>query len=205
MGTNFSSDINLLEQYLIRNSSNSSITDHLCEACNFRSKCIVDDYMGGALAIGTLLLTSDDQFVFIQRSGRCFEAPNTIDQVGGHPEPSVRIAYLISQFILPSNRDSADFTYAIQSKFLLHNEYLFERSLFNQNLTQLYGSHLLFAFEKSHNSFWNESVHSSLAHIDFLRVLMVFAHLRGSSVLFVLRISEIDVRQLALTNYIPKH
>ncbi|KAG8180510.1 hypothetical protein JTE90_007465 [Oedothorax gibbosus] len=45
-------------------------------------------YLSDPIGVGGLLVTSDDQLVFIKRSEKCAEMPGLIDRPGGHPEPS---------------------------------------------------------------------------------------------------------------------
>ncbi|GFU20482.1 uridine diphosphate glucose pyrophosphatase NUDT22 [Nephila pilipes] len=49
-------------------------------------------YMSDPLGVGGLVVTSDDNIIFIRRSGQCAEFPFLIDRPGGHPEPDDVIA-----------------------------------------------------------------------------------------------------------------
>lgn len=51
-------------------------------------------HMADPIGVGGLLLTSDQQLVFIRRSERCAEMPGMIDRPGGHPEPDVCFPFL---------------------------------------------------------------------------------------------------------------
>lgn len=46
---------------------------------------------GRILGVGITILSSDNKFIFIKRSEKLIEEPGVIDNVGGHPEPSVLI------------------------------------------------------------------------------------------------------------------
>lgn len=49
-------------------------------------------HLSQTLGIGVIIRTACDRFLLIKRSANVGECPNMIDCVGGHPEPSVRIA-----------------------------------------------------------------------------------------------------------------
>ncbi|GFT94590.1 uridine diphosphate glucose pyrophosphatase NUDT22 [Trichonephila clavipes] len=49
-------------------------------------------YMSDPLGVGGLVVTNDNNIIFIRRSGQCAEFPFLIDRPGGHPEPDDVIA-----------------------------------------------------------------------------------------------------------------
>ena len=54
------------------------------------------DFTSGALGIGALTITSDDQVILMKRSSLTGECPNQFDRPGGHPEPDNALKVLLS-------------------------------------------------------------------------------------------------------------
>ncbi|GBO37034.1 Nucleoside diphosphate-linked moiety X motif 22 [Araneus ventricosus] len=46
-------------------------------------------YASDPLGVGALIVTNDNNIIFIRRSGQCAEFPFMVDRPGGHPEPDV--------------------------------------------------------------------------------------------------------------------
>ncbi|KAF8763347.1 Uridine diphosphate glucose pyrophosphatase like protein [Argiope bruennichi] len=49
-------------------------------------------YASDPLGVGALIVTNDNNIIFIRRSGQCAEFPFMVDRPGGHPEPDDVIA-----------------------------------------------------------------------------------------------------------------
>ena len=73
---------------------NLGITDYKSFICTQQQNLshtirqhLTEDHLAHPLGVGSLLITSDDYFVFVKRSTACIDSPNFYDIPGGHAEP----------------------------------------------------------------------------------------------------------------------